>query len=1352
MQEKDANQMFPSTAATDVASLPAPLPAEAKRQAVHSISGTVYQAWCSIEAWTRLGHANQVIYLEGAEDFDLHENGNALTVQVRQTSSPISLGTEKARAALEHFWSLTLRSSPTVVEYHYMTTSAITREHDADFDGLAGIEAWMAAQTNEQFTAKLATYLVSKLSAVSELRTFLINADVRDVQQNLIQRFRWLTDRPDIDTVKQSVTGRICELLRHRRRSIGLATLVRNGLESYFWEVVIRKEAERRRLTLEDLHRVLDAAADPMVALSTVQLPKLLDPNNPGQILLKLLARDVPPVPSLLLKRRALCEQLTRLINQRKSILVTGTVGKGKTTLVQLVLGALDISSLWIDLAGADATWEKLLFPQLVDHMDDSKFPTVIVLDDLNLSPGRQSVYGTALADLLRRAESTGRSIVLTAQGESSASAAQQRFVGVEVVHVPEISIEEAKALCIDHGCPSEIADLWSVFVTAKTGGHPKLVQIQLDELTQRCWPVPQMSEMTSTSQGVASARQVTRQLLSDTVSTSDANLLYHASECLVLLHRSVLIRLAELVENGENAGDVIDRFAGRWIECIEGEWYRTTALLSGAAKDVWSDVDQAKAHARLHAAILHKSPLSPAEAGALLYHAYFSKDEGRLAHTALKLQTIDSREARQEVEQRYLLWLPYLATGPGQRISNNPYTAVILRALQFGVATAIDADVVPNICDRWVEDLEAVDGEALQSVFKAHLWLAIGFSECEKVPLTHRLAAATGLLTLQGEPKRIADIALATIFDNPAEAADFPRTATPSQFVLLSISRSIDGIAGIETLLSWLNSTNDASRSQFEDVMGWYITQTLGAFVQGAWSRNLETVEDWLPWIAVLDRVDACAKRWGLSRFGREAAKAKAIILSEYLSDVDTAVACLQQAEVAFGPSGVLLEQRANICYRQHQDEDVLQIWRKLSQSEFADVFFDPFAARRSGISAGRLERWQDAQEIFQSAASRLRSDSLPRIRFGLTVDAALAASNAGNQIGSSLLLAEAVVALPSEAAGEGDPQWEAVQRIAVGVCRLIEYRVGHAQGQAQSIELGTASASSVSNLEANPGQALRTALTQAQALRLAASLGIWPTGADACLATLDRSRQLLVRLVVSETQLSLAYAQRAGDGFIPSLLQFYKSLHLMMIHRHEGPGYEIDHTEWDQPVTLPDTWFGYLIAGMLCSGHALLDHLACWLSEARRCDGDETPLYRAIGRLLEGASQSGDDVARAVRTIGEDGFIRLGAATTWMLDRPSADQLFELQQLAVYPLVSDFVKVRQDLFNQHVAKVLANAWQDHATSGQFQFVSPRTTVPVLMKAIEATRQGHGSIQTILQAAANALGKSMHPLLRRLA
>ena len=63
-----------------IAGLPPHLPGDPRRQAVHSIEGTVYQAWCSIDAWLRLNSPDEVIYLEGAEDFDIVRSDGGIAV------------------------------------------------------------------------------------------------------------------------------------------------------------------------------------------------------------------------------------------------------------------------------------------------------------------------------------------------------------------------------------------------------------------------------------------------------------------------------------------------------------------------------------------------------------------------------------------------------------------------------------------------------------------------------------------------------------------------------------------------------------------------------------------------------------------------------------------------------------------------------------------------------------------------------------------------------------------------------------------------------------------------------------------------------------------------------------------------------------------------------------------------------------------------------------------------------------------------------------------------------------------------------------------------------------------------
>jgi hypothetical protein len=153
---------------------PPPLAGDPRWQAVPSIRGTVYQAWWSIDAWLRLTDDNTVIYLEGAEDFDVvRKDGGAVAAQIRNTSQPISLGTQKARQALEAFWKVACDEPYRRVDLHYLTSSPAALEMDSDFGGITGIEAWRIARTDREMASRIARYLAGKLEATSALGAFL---------------------------------------------------------------------------------------------------------------------------------------------------------------------------------------------------------------------------------------------------------------------------------------------------------------------------------------------------------------------------------------------------------------------------------------------------------------------------------------------------------------------------------------------------------------------------------------------------------------------------------------------------------------------------------------------------------------------------------------------------------------------------------------------------------------------------------------------------------------------------------------------------------------------------------------------------------------------------------------------------------------------------------------------------------------------------------------------------------------------------------------------------------------------------------------------------------------------------
>ena len=298
-----------------IAGLPAPLPGDPKRQAIYSIQGTVYQAWWSIDAWLRLTSPDEAIYLEGAEDFDIVKLDIAITVQVKKHAAAISLGTEKAHEALEHFWTLSSKDPTRVILFHYLTTSSIATEQDASFGGLTGIEAWRAAQTSPELAAKVAAYLRGKLPATSSLQGFLATSTPDGIQERLIRRFHWLTNQPDIETVKRSVDDRICVLLSNKGRSLSLCSNVQKHLESHFWEVVVKPSPTERCLTQAELLRQVEAATTAYLPIPIDQLPGLIGTAPPGLNLLLLLTEKAPKPPDPLLKRPSLTQRLVKWLS-----------------------------------------------------------------------------------------------------------------------------------------------------------------------------------------------------------------------------------------------------------------------------------------------------------------------------------------------------------------------------------------------------------------------------------------------------------------------------------------------------------------------------------------------------------------------------------------------------------------------------------------------------------------------------------------------------------------------------------------------------------------------------------------------------------------------------------------------------------------------------------------------------------------------------------------------------------------------------------------------------------------------------------------------------------------------------
>lgn len=1333
-----------------IAGLPPQLPGDPRRQAVASIQGTYYQAWWSIDAWLRLADADEVIYLEGAEDFDVVRSGSAITVQVKKNAGSISLGNAKAHEALENFWMLSAKEPSRLIEFHYLTTSSVGMEQDASFDRLEGIEAWRVARTHLEMAIKVAEYLLTKLDVRSALRAFLTAARPEEVQARLIRRFYWLTSQPDIEVVKRSVDDRITVLLEAQRRSVALSSNVRKYLESRFWEVIIDPSPTGRCLTRGDLLRQVEAATTSYLPIPIDRLPDLIGNARPGSGLLNLLIQKAPRPPEPLLQRPALTRCLEELVNQRRAILLTGTVHKGKTTLAQLAASRFCPEAWWINLSERPPDQVDNVFLALASRIENGDCPNLVIIDDLDVSPLAHRCYRESLALVLHRASATGHGVILTAQGASSDSSVVQDFRNVHLLEVPEMSTEQTESLCTEHGCPEALAKVWGVVVTMWSRGHPKLVQVQISELAARGWPKPSPADLTTQSSSVTSARQMARQLLSQSVSDPVAEFVYLASECSVPMHRSVAIRLAESVDGLTNAGDIVDKLTGKWLELIEGTWFRTTALLTGVAGEVWSPGKRKLAHIRLYDAILAKQTLDPSEAAALLFHAYIGGDTTRLAHTGMRLQLIKEEAAKREVE-RQLLWLPLVALEPGQSIADHVATSVTLRALQFRVASTLNSDCLPQICERWLDDIQRMPASEAKSAMEALMWSSIGFSQSLRVPLKPRLDAIVGIARLPSDWRHFHDHNTQNLLAKDYVAAwDLPTDGTTSQMMFMFAIRSVRDKSSLGELLEWLDKrVTEEIRREFDAMLEWPIVQALGAFVHSAWTATHEETHEWEPWLQLFQRINDYAKQRASPRFGREAAKGSAIILTESLGRSEEALVVLDRADASFGSSAVLLEQRSNVLFFKKDDEMVLELWSQLTSDPASKVPLDPFAHRRAGISAARLKRWGEAEQIFLAAADSLIPGPFDLTNFGLRVDAALAVSLGGNQAAAARILADAILKLPSEASVEGDQRWEAVLRATVAVCIVIKNAHWKQEVIEPRIEPGDASSPVLKVPKAEPGQAARSEMTRAQVLQLATTMGVAPSSLIQELEILVSSNYALVRWFASQAGLAHAYASGADAGFIRRLLDFETAMADLSSKPESLSPLEPDGGPTPNLTIAPERWFGLLVAGIVCGSANLMIHLERWLDESSQELGANSALANTVRLFIDGASSPSETLDGTVKNTANPSAVRCGAAAKLLLNMSSASKTLQLQEFLTSALVSDVSVARQELFNLHVARHFAHSWCVHAQN-RFQFSCPRTSVPALLRAIEDVEGGNGTLRRLLQAAADALSQPMDAFMER--
>jgi hypothetical protein len=345
------------------------LQGDSSRQAVSLFKGIDYQIWQTVLSWIDLGE-NEILVVEGAEDFDKLSQYSATVNQVKNLASPISLRSECVCDALRNFWITRHKNPGRAIKFRLITTATFSIEAGAPF-GVAkpGLELWNeeAAGATAQHSQNLKDFLLSDESiskrlaesftdGIPSLVEHLRLLSPESFRAEFICAIQWLPQQPDVDVIREIVRvslhayGEDMHFLpRDSERAL-------TPLFEHLAHVAIRK---RRVLKRADFRVIFDDSTRVNIPVSLFNqmqtVVALLQPVLPSTTQVNFSVAETASIPDLPIPcalRTESVDTLAKCVIENRFVAIQGSTGKGKSTLAKLLARKLGGNWLWTSFAG----------------------------------------------------------------------------------------------------------------------------------------------------------------------------------------------------------------------------------------------------------------------------------------------------------------------------------------------------------------------------------------------------------------------------------------------------------------------------------------------------------------------------------------------------------------------------------------------------------------------------------------------------------------------------------------------------------------------------------------------------------------------------------------------------------------------------------------------------------------------------------------------------------------------------------------------------------------------------------------------------------------------------------------
>ncbi|MBL9146593.1 MAG: hypothetical protein JNM99_23125 [Verrucomicrobiaceae bacterium] len=977
---------------------PQPILGDPSRQAHGAIAGFDYQLWQTLLTWIRLKDT-ELLYVEGAEDFDVVSEGEAHATQVKAGGTALSLASQRAAKALNDYWDLVERNPDRQVGYSFVSQAGIACERarlTADEEPL--IRVWNRGAHSQTDIDAIIEQLCANESCAPSLAAFLRTASEADIRKKLIHRVTWRMTSQDADGCKRMVeealallgegygvwphdaTKAAATLYQHvmlAAKNTGAAPLSRASLLNAF------QEASCRVVPNAQFNAIRGKAYGPS------SLGSDGGPQSDFRESSRLWRRGPPPSRTVLAQRESLVSDYLGKLQKHSVFFMHGSTGMGKTTMANLLVRKSGGDWAWWSARGMSPSETRIALHQLRVALLDFDSPSGIVLDDLDTSSVSVRGFETELCDLILEAARLRLLVVVTCQKPPPSILTAQLGEDALVVECGPFSegdvLETANALgCTDVGKLGNLA----MILIGSTRGHPQLVHAKLMALKHESWNDLSLQRLLMLGASPGDPEKEASALIA-ALPDSQRTLLWRLSVVHCPFTRAHALRLAELPPPATEPGMHFDSLCGPWIESLHDGYFRVSPLLEQAGSQVLSPKDLRRLHHSISVALWQRN-LRDFEATAAFRHAWIAKDQQGLL-------TICAGLSFQKPENLKLLawgmsWFVSEALQPKDLLFElNSFVSITLRVLQFRVASEIAPGIASKAFERLEYELEQLpDGGSqkdladelktnLKGVVAALPWITPSVTVGPHVML--RCLSKLKECEQDG------------VFD--FEQNRVLRAMKPVEAIRQMVPMTMQWCKGIDDLAAWVAALDEAdtvSRTLWIEVMSSQ-TQALHGMVEKAWLAETENEHpDWQRAIEVLKRLDQLGERHQALALRVASASSQAMVYFDYMGDPDKAFAVLSQPHLVNDLNPFVLDRLGRLDAAQGRHERAIETLERAMVSMGNN---DPLTASRKAFmavqaahSAGKLGRLLEAKRHLELAADLFKSSGLLDALVGVHAD----------------------------------------------------------------------------------------------------------------------------------------------------------------------------------------------------------------------------------------------------------------------------------------------------------------------------------------------------------------------------